>query len=258
MGDDEPQGSGLDIRESTDRTEARSPAQRPGWFTGTEWRTGCGGGGETLRCPLAAAPEYLGLPKMTGQRVSEDKGLGAHGSVSEARGRRGGWCLRGGSLQVPCSDTEGKWVTGRCQRDAYTGRQTAGWRTWEPRTGCLVKSQEGSLGGSLTPDLGQPNLPGAPNPNPSKGKKPLPHPQQSSPPHSSLAPGRSLQLREDRHGWVQREDHQFRGEGLPLHYEVPLASPARIRHSNVLVLRSPCIHPPAHTSGRKSRSCAQP
>ena len=157
---------------------------------------------------------------------------------------------------------EGKWVTGGCQRDGYTGRQMADWRTWEPRAGCLVKSQEGSLGVSLTADLGQPNLPGAPNPTPSKGKKPLPHPQQSSPPHSSLVPGRSLQLREDRCGRVQREEaHRFRGEGLPLHYEVPRASPARIRHSNVLILRSPCMHPstllfthPAEGAG----PCAQP
>lgn len=64
------------------------------------------GVGETVRCPLANWMEYLGFPKMTGQRMSEDQGLGHTGPFLGQEGEEHGHRLREGSLQVPRTDAE--------------------------------------------------------------------------------------------------------------------------------------------------------
>lgn len=95
------------------------------------------GWGDPLHCPLADPLEYLGFPRMTWQKVSEDKVLGIQ---RYAKGRENGQRLRALFRYLAWIQT-GKVVTGGCQRDMCTGRQRENWRRWKPRAGYPVKSQ---------------------------------------------------------------------------------------------------------------------
>lgn len=179
VGDKEPQGTRLDIRQLKGLLEAWEPSQRPAWLSHQNFVGNRVGEGTPL--PSGQPDGTLGIPQDDMQRVSEDKCLGTYRCVSGARGRRGQIApkrkLPSGHL---LRSSEGKWVTGcqRCLDKEADGRleklgAEAGW---------LETSQEASLRGSVTPDLRQLSISGASHPNLWEDKPLHPHLQQSSVP----------------------------------------------------------------------------
>lgn len=150
------------------------------------WGGAARGWGDPLHCPLADPLEYLGFPRMTWQKVSEDKVLGIH---RYAKRRENGQCLREGSLRVPCVDTDGASGNRRVS-ERYVHREAGRKLEKMEAKGRLPSEKPGGLpqGGSPTyaPTLGSLTYP-------SEGKKLL-HTHRQESPNPSLLGTRKVGL----------------------------------------------------------------